>query len=89
GLNSKDMTHFADLLLKKGAKRSAVFSKNREGFAFVLLSTEQDARSFADEMKEPFGCKGGGKPDGVQGRVSGEKKELQAFFAGKGFLIEE
>ncbi len=89
GLNSKDMTHFADLLLKKGAKRTAVFSKNGEGFAFVLLSTEKDARTFADEMKEPFGCKGGGKPDAVQGRVGAEKKELQAFFEGKGFLIEE
>ncbi len=89
GLNSKDMTHFADLLLKKGAKRTAVFSKNGEGFAFVLLSTEKDARTFADEMKEPFGCKGGGKPDAVQGRVSADKKGLKAFFEGKGFLIEE
>lgn len=89
GLNSKDMTHFADLLLKKGAKRTAVFSKNGEGFAFVLLSTEKDARTFADEMKEPFGCKGGGKPDAVQGRVGADKKELMAFFEGKGFLIEE
>lgn len=89
GLNSKDMTHFADLLLKKGAKRAAVFSKNGEGFAFVLLSTEKDARTFADEMKEPFGCKGGGKPDAVQGRVTADKKELKVFFEGKGFLIEE
>lgn len=89
GLNSKDMTHFADLLLKKGTKRTAVFSKNGEGFAFVLLSTEKDARTFADEMKEPFGCKGGGKPDAVQGRVSADKKGLKAFFEGKGFLIEE
>lgn len=89
GLNSKDMTHFADLLLKKGAKRTAVFSKNGEGSAFVLLSTEKDARTFADEMKEPFGCKGGGKPDAVQGRVSADKKGLKAFFEGKGFLIEE
>ncbi len=91
GLNSKDMTHFADLLLKKGAKRTAVFSEvGEEGsFAFVLLSSEKDAREFTEEMKEPFGCKGGGKPDAVQGRVSAEKKELRAFFENKGFLIEE
>ncbi|MBQ2879912.1 MAG: hypothetical protein IJE27_04380 [Anaerotignum sp.] len=89
GLNSKDMTHFADLLLKKGAKRTAVFSPNGDGFAFVLLSAEKDGRDFTDAMKEPFACKGGGKPDAVQGRVTGAKKDIQAFFEEKGFLVEE
>lgn len=88
GLNSKDMTHFADLLLKKGAVRTAVFSKTGEGYAFVLLSREKDARSFAEEMKERFGCKGGGKPDAVQGRVVADRKELEAYFDEKGFRIE-
>ena len=89
GLDSKDMTHFADLLLKKGAKRAAVFSKSGEGYAFVLLSGEKDARAYAEEMKTAFGCKGGGKPDGVQGRVTAEKKELAAYFLEKGFQVEE
>ena len=89
GLNSKDMTHFADLLLKKGAKRTAVFSPAGDGFAFVLLSTEKDGRDFTDAMKEPFACKGGGKPDAVQGRVVGEKKAIKAFFEERGFLVEE
>ena len=89
GLNSKDMTHFADLLLKKGAKRTAVFSPSGDGFAFVLLSVEKDGRDFADAMKEPFACKGGGKPDAVQGRVTGAKKDIQAFFEERGFLVEE
>ena len=89
GLNSKDLTHFADLLLQKGAKRAAVFSKADEGYVFVLLSAEKDARAYTDEMKEPFGCKGGGKPDAVQGRVAAEKKALKNFFADKEFLIAE
>ena len=89
GLNSKDMTHFADLLLKKGAKRTAVFSPSGDGFAFVLLSSEKDGRDFTDAMKEPFSCKGGGKPDAVQGRVVGEKKAIKTFFEEKGFLVEE
>ena len=89
GLNSKDMTHFADLLLKKGAKRPAVFSPSGDGFAFVLLSSEKDGREYTDAMKEPFACKGGGKPDAVQGRVTGEKKDIKAFFEEKGFLVEE
>ncbi len=86
-LNSKDLTHFADLLLQEGAKRAAVFSKAGEGYAFVLLSAEKDARAYADAMKERFGCKGGGKPDAVQGRAAAEREALQAFFAEKGFLI--
>ena len=89
GFNSKDMTHFADLLLKNGAKRTAVFSPSGDGFAFVLLSTEKDGRDFTDAMKEPFACKGGGKPDAVQGRVTGAKKDIQAFFEERGFLVEE
>ena len=89
GLNSKDLTHFADLLLQKGAKRAAVFSKAGEGYAFVLLSAEKDARAYTEEMKEPFGCKGGGKPDAVQGKVAAEKKALKEFFTEKGFLIAE
>lgn len=87
--NSKDMTHFADLLLKRGAKRIAVFSKAGDGYAFVLLSGEGDARTFTEEMRELFGCKGGGKADAVQGRVTAEKKALQAYFAEKGFWIGE
>lgn len=89
GLNSKDMTHFADLLLKRGAKCTAVFSKAGEGYAFVLLSGEGsgEARVLAEEMKAAFGCKGGGKPDAVQGRVNTEKKALQDFFAAKGFWM--
>ena len=40
-------------------------------------------------MKEPFACKGGGKPDAVQGRVTGDKKAIKAFFEERGFLVEE
>lgn len=87
--NSKDLAHFADLLLQKGAKRAAAFSKAGEGYAFVLLSAEQDARAYVQAMQASFGCKGGGKPDAVQGRVTAEKKALQAFFSEKGFLLAE
>ena len=80
---------FADVRGQKGAKRAAVFSKADEGYVFVLLSAEKDARAYTDEMKEPFGCKGGGKPDAVQGRVAAEKKALKNFFADKEFLIAE
>ena len=89
GLNSKDATHFADLLLKKTGKRAAVFNRMGKDFSFVLLSAEKDARSFTEEMKPLFACKGGGKPDAVQGRITGEKAAVRDFFTEKGFLIRE
>lgn len=91
GLNSKDLTHFADLLLKKAEKRAAVFTK-KEGepaYAFVLLSKEKDAREMTEELRTAFDCKGGGKPDAVQGKVSGKKADLQAFLVKKGFLTAD
>ncbi|MBR4015088.1 MAG: hypothetical protein IKI88_02660 [Anaerotignum sp.] len=89
GLHRKDMVHFADLLLKKAAKRVAVLSPAGEDWAFVLLSKVQDAKDYAEQLKEVFGCKGGGKPEAVQGSVTGEKEALRVFFAERGFLVQE
>lgn len=73
----------------EGRKACGGIFQGDEGYVFVLLSAEKDARAYTDEMKEPFGCKGGGKPDAVQGRVAAEKKALKNFFADKEFLIAE
>lgn len=90
GLNSKDLAHFADLLLKKAEKRAAVLTgKDGEtAYTFVLLSKEHDARKMTDALRAQFDCKGGGKPDAVQGKISGKKADLLAFFAEKGFRTE-
>ncbi|MBE6008825.1 MAG: hypothetical protein E7235_06465 [Lachnospiraceae bacterium] len=86
-LNGKDMTAFADILIKKGAKRAAVFSASADGYAFTLISTKKDARKFADEMKDVFGSKGGGKDISVQGMLNVDKDVLKNFFEQKGFVI--
>lgn len=90
GLNSKDLAHFADLLLKKVEKRAAVLTgkAGETAYTFVLLSKERDAREMTDTMRTQFDCKGGGKPDAVQGKLSGKKADLLAFFAERGFLTE-
>ena len=85
GLNGKDMTVFADMLVKKGAERVALFTSSAEGYAYVVISVHKDARSFADEIKELFGAKGGGKDLSVQGRVNADKDELKKYFENKGF----
>ena len=85
GLNGKDMTSFADMMIKKGAERVALFTSSAEGYAYVVISTVKDARGFADEMKELFAAKGGGKDLSVQGRVNAERDGLIKYFENKGF----
>ena len=83
---------FATYLFRSGIKKIWLDMENREWHGErtpALRFAEKDARAYTDEMKEPFGCKGGGKPDAVQGRVAAEKKALKNFFADKEFLIAE
>ena len=84
-LNSKDMTYIADKLIKKGATRVAVFTESAAGCSFVLISTEKDAKTYADEMKECLGLKGGGKNESIQGRVDANKTAVKEYFESKGF----
>ena len=88
-LNSKDMTYLADRLIKKGTKRAVVFTESASGCSFVLISTEKDAKTYADEMKECLGLKGGGKNESVQGKVDADKTAVKEYFCAKNFTVYE
>lgn len=85
--DAKDMVHFADLLLEKTGGTVAVFSEIGSGFSFVLMSRTDDMRPIAAQMREAFQSKGGGKPESVQGKTEASQKDLETFFAEKGFDI--
>lgn len=69
-----------NLLLKKGAKMAAVFSRNeREGYRYVLGSRSLDVRKNGKLLNEAFHGRGGGKPEMVQGTVQGKREEIEAF----------
>ena len=66
-----------NLLLDKGAKVSAVFAGTDEaGYRYVIGSRECDVRPLAKKINEAFSGRGGGKPEMVQGSLSGNEKEI-------------
>ncbi len=86
--DSKDMVHFADLILDKTNGTTAVFSPAGNGFAFVLMSRTEDMRPLANRMREQLGSKGGGKPESVQGRTEAKQDTISAFLQTEGFSIQ-
>lgn len=87
GLTGKDMTNLADCLVEKTDGRAFVFTEVEGGFAYVLLSRKNDAKQLLDVMQKQFPCKGGGKMDAVQGRISTTKENIIWFFEAENFLI--
>lgn len=85
--DSKDMVHFADLILEKTNGTTAVFSPAGNGFAFVLMSRTEDMRPLANRMREQLGSKGGGKPESVQGRTEASQDTISTFLKAEGFTI--
>lgn len=67
-----------NLLLEKGAAISAVFAgDDKNGYRYVIGSKEQDVRPLCKELNEAFAGRGGGKPEMVQGSVTGSQEEIR------------
>lgn len=88
-LDSKDLVHFADMVLDKTEGTTAVFTNAGTGYAYVLMSRKEDMRILANEMKNAFDSKGGGKPTSVQGRTETEPDIWQKFFVEQGFVFKK
>ena len=62
-----------NLLLAKETEIAAVFAKTDENqYRYVIGSKTKDVRPFAKMLSDKFTGRGGGKPEMVQGSVSGE-----------------
>lgn len=67
-----------NLLLEKGARIAAVFAGTKElGFRYVIGSKEVDVRLFAKTLNVAFNGRGGGKPEMVQGSLSGNEEAIR------------
>lgn len=67
-----------NLLLEKGAQIGAVFAGTKEtGFRYVIGSKELDVRPFAKVLNTAFNGRGGGKPEMVQGTLSGNEEAIR------------
>lgn len=56
----------------------AAFSKEEDGYRFLLGSRDGDVRPVVDIFRKQFSGKGGGKPNMAQGSVFGTEEELRA-----------
>ena len=65
------------LLLDKGAKVSAVFAgTENNGYRYVIGSREMDVRPLSKKINAAFHGRGGGKPEMVQGSLTGSENEI-------------
>lgn len=59
----------------------AVFTGTDEsGYRYILGSKTEDMRAFSKKLNEKFGGKGGGKPEMVQGSLTGKRSEIEKMF---------
>ncbi len=55
-----------------------VFSGSDEtGYRYIIASRTQDSRETQKKLREKLGAKGGGKPEMIQGSVSGTKESIE------------
>ena len=66
-----------NLILEKHVKVAAVFAQTGENqYRYVIGSRVMDVRPFAKILNEKFQGRGGGKPEMVQGSVTGTEAEI-------------
>ena len=85
GLNPEGLRNLTDQASAKTGGIAAGFSKNENGFHYVLALPGGDLRVLNKELTAALNGRGGGKPNFQQGSVKAEEREIQAFFEGKGF----
>ncbi len=65
-------------LLDRGAKICAVFAGSDEaGYRYVIGSRTEDVRPLGKRLNETFNGRGGGKPEMVQGSLTGAEAEIR------------
>lgn len=73
-----------NLVLENGKVGCAVFLRlSGMDYRYVIGSKAMDVRSFAVGLSEAFAGRGGGRPDMVQGTLTGEEKEIRAWIQKK------
>ena len=71
-------------VLSEGKDVCGVFLHTKDNnFRYVIGSKEKDVRGLAKEINTLFAGRGGGKPEMVQGQISGEKEAVMAFLKEK------
>ena len=67
----------ANMVLNKGTRVAAVFAGNAGNYRYVIGSRTADTREIAKTLNAKFNGRGGGKPEMVQGSVSGDEVSVR------------
>lgn len=80
-LSGEATRELMNLLLDRGAKICAIFAGDDVcGYRYVIGSRTEDVRSINQKLKERFSARGGGKPEMVQGSLTGTESDIKALF---------
>lgn len=80
-LDIKELQLFADALYKKGGGIRGVFSGQDGNYSFAICGEETALDLFFKSFKERFSVRGGGRNGMVQGTASGDRRQIEDFFA--------
>lgn len=80
-LDGDDLREMVNLLLERGASVCGAFGgTDQNGYRYVIGSKMEDVREINQKLREKFGALGGGKPEMVQGSLTGTEVEIKALF---------
>jgi len=81
GLDNVAVRELADRIAENCGGTAAVFSgSDNDGYAFCLVTRNDDLRQLGKDMTKALNGRGGGKPVCQQGRVQAARAEIEAFF---------
>ena len=84
-LTPDSLRQLTDLAASKTGGITAGFSLTPEGTGYCLALPGGDLRSLNKDLTAALNGRGGGKPNFQQGKLSGDKEAIEAFFLEKGF----
>ncbi len=77
-LEGNEPRELMNQLLERGAKVCAVFAgTDADGYRYVIGSHSEDVRPFSKRLNETFHGRGGGKPEMVQGSLTGTEDAVR------------
>lgn len=78
-LSGNEPRELMNLLLERGATCCAVFAgTDQSGYRYVIGSRKEDVRPYSKLLNEAFNGRGGGKPEMVQGSLTGTEEAIRA-----------
>lgn len=71
-----------DAMERCGGICGAFIGTDENGYRYILGSKNEDVRAFSKELNARFQGKGGGKPEMVQGSLTGSEEEIRKMILG-------